>query len=295
MWLGNFRGNTYSRRHVTLDPELEEFWRFSFDENGEQDLPTMLDHVLAITGRQKLVYIGHSMATIAVWIMMNNRPDMNAKVELMVGLAPVAAAVLHPANPLVVGAMVVNKVDPIPPVQAPPHPQAVQLLNLTGQYELLAQDSLISGLKEKLFSTASGRHPSLSTAQGQPGARATPLAAQDLLPTWSINRHAPSGTSSRTLLHWGQAQAHPPLPAPGRHHRPPHRILLPDGGREHSTARGAHATRVPAGQGHLPRPAVLGGGRLAHAARRGGRHRRGAARAHQLSQGEGRRLDFIPL
>jgi lysosomal acid lipase/cholesteryl ester hydrolase len=123
VWLGNFRGNTYSRRHLTLNPDLEEFWRFSFDEHGQQDLPSMLDHVLATTGRQRLVYIGHSMGTLAFWVMMNVQPEMNAKVELMVGLAPVAAAVLHPANPLVVGAMVVNKVttpvllsapDPLP-------------------------------------------------------------------------------------------------------------------------------------------------------------------------------------
>jgi lysosomal acid lipase/cholesteryl ester hydrolase len=119
VWLGNFRGNTYSRRHLTLDPELKEFWRFSFDEHGQQDLPAMLDHVLAITGRQRLIYIGHSMGTLAFWIMMNVRPEMNAKVELMVGLAPAAAPVLHPANPLgqtvwanPLGAMLIKKVTP---------------------------------------------------------------------------------------------------------------------------------------------------------------------------------------
>jgi lysosomal acid lipase/cholesteryl ester hydrolase len=57
VWLGNFRGNTCSRRHITLDPELEEFWQFSFDEHGQQDLPAMLDHVLATTGRQRLAVL----------------------------------------------------------------------------------------------------------------------------------------------------------------------------------------------------------------------------------------------
>ena len=28
VWLGNYRGNTYSRGHCSLDPEKSEFWRF---------------------------------------------------------------------------------------------------------------------------------------------------------------------------------------------------------------------------------------------------------------------------
>lgn len=122
VWLGNFRGNTYSRRHTSLDPAAQPFWRFTFDEMGRHDLPTMLDYVLEVTSSSRLVYIGHSMGTMAFWIMMNLRPWMNSKVasmafylvqvKLMVGLAPVAAATIHPLSPLTAMAPVAGQVTP---------------------------------------------------------------------------------------------------------------------------------------------------------------------------------------
>lgn len=41
VWLGNNRGNYYSRKHVALDPKKdeEEFYTYSFIELGKHDLP----------------------------------------------------------------------------------------------------------------------------------------------------------------------------------------------------------------------------------------------------------------
>ena len=69
VWIGNFRGNTYSRNHCNMDPDKNDFWHFSlvlwclrnagllhmpyvfrWDQMGKWDLPAMIDTVLLYTG-----------------------------------------------------------------------------------------------------------------------------------------------------------------------------------------------------------------------------------------------------
>ena len=67
MWLGNFRGNRYSRNHLKMNPDKPPFWRFSIHELGKYDLPAMVEHILRETGMPSLSYVGHSMGTTALW------------------------------------------------------------------------------------------------------------------------------------------------------------------------------------------------------------------------------------
>ena len=48
VWLGNNRGNIYSRYHLEFDPDgnAEEFFDFSFYEMGKYDQPAIVSAIL---------------------------------------------------------------------------------------------------------------------------------------------------------------------------------------------------------------------------------------------------------
>lgn len=87
--MGNARGNTYSRKHVTMKPTSSSFWKFSWHEIGYYDVPAMIDYILKETGVKKIQYIGFSQGTTVFWVMMSTRPEYNEKVSAMQALAPV--------------------------------------------------------------------------------------------------------------------------------------------------------------------------------------------------------------
>ena len=90
VWLGNYRGNSYSRGHCDLNPKNKEFWNFSWDEMGKYDLPAMIDRILLVTGQDKIFYVGHSMGTTGFMVMANERPEYQDHIHLANFLAPVA-------------------------------------------------------------------------------------------------------------------------------------------------------------------------------------------------------------
>merc|ERR1719341_557851 len=59
VWMGNYRGNTYSHDHLDDSISEKDYWSFSWDEMARYDLPTMLTHMMAVTGAEKFHYIGH--------------------------------------------------------------------------------------------------------------------------------------------------------------------------------------------------------------------------------------------
>ncbi|XP_055678088.1 lipase 3-like [Lutzomyia longipalpis] len=109
VWMGNCRGNTYSRRHISLNPDTSsKFWDFSFHELALYDLPATIDYILKKTGRKKLSYVGHSQGTTSMFAMLSLLPSYN---DLIVSAHALAPAVLlgHLKNPAV--HIVINILD----------------------------------------------------------------------------------------------------------------------------------------------------------------------------------------
>ena len=95
VWLGNSRGNRYSRQHIQWNPDgnrmnRNNFWDFSFHDVGTIDLPAMIDYVLDETSFEQLHYIGHSQGTTSFFVMASELPNYNDKIISMQALAPVA-------------------------------------------------------------------------------------------------------------------------------------------------------------------------------------------------------------
>ncbi|RZC33244.1 Abhydro lipase domain containing protein [Asbolus verrucosus] len=89
VWLFNTRGNVYSRKHKTLNPDQDaEYWDFGIEEMGYYDLPVTIDYILNLTNQKDLFFLGHSIGSSAGLISCSLRPEYNEKIRLFLALGP---------------------------------------------------------------------------------------------------------------------------------------------------------------------------------------------------------------
>ncbi|KXJ18069.1 putative lysosomal acid lipase/cholesteryl ester hydrolase [Exaiptasia diaphana] len=89
VWLGNIRGNRYSRRHVKYTPLNPKFWDWSFEEMADKDIPAMINYALKVTGQDQVFYIGHSQGTLVGFLSFSTNPQIAKKIKLYIALAPI--------------------------------------------------------------------------------------------------------------------------------------------------------------------------------------------------------------
>jgi pimeloyl-ACP methyl ester carboxylesterase len=88
VWMGNSRGNVCSRKHMFYNSMNDsQYWEFSWHEMGIYDLPAMIDHILNVTGHEKLFYVGYSQGATQFYALASYLPEYNDKIIAMHGLA----------------------------------------------------------------------------------------------------------------------------------------------------------------------------------------------------------------
>ncbi|KAK9450877.1 Alpha/Beta hydrolase protein [Limtongia smithiae] len=91
VWVGNNRGNKYSKKHVLMSSADAAFWDFSMDELAMYDIPDTIEYVLDATGAGDLAYIGFSQGSAQAFGALALYPALNRKVRVFVALAPALA------------------------------------------------------------------------------------------------------------------------------------------------------------------------------------------------------------
>ncbi|XP_067005413.2 lipase 1 [Anabrus simplex] len=88
VWMGNARGNLYSKNHTTMKPTDPQFWKFSWHEMGIYDMPATIDYILTTTGHTKLFCVVYSMGNTMTYVLLSMRPEYNSKMRLVISLSP---------------------------------------------------------------------------------------------------------------------------------------------------------------------------------------------------------------
>ncbi|XP_077607999.1 lysosomal acid lipase/cholesteryl ester hydrolase [Crocuta crocuta] len=184
VWMGNSRGNTWSRRHRTFSVSQEEFWAFSYDEMANYDLPASINFILNKTGQEQVYYVGHSQGTTIGFIAFSEIPELARKIKIFFALAPVASV----------------KFAPSPLTKLGEFPDSL-LKHLFGVKQFLPQNSFLKWLSTHICS-----HVILKELCGNAFFILCGFNEGNLnmsrVPVYVS--HSPAGTSVQNILHWSQ-------------------------------------------------------------------------------------------
>ncbi|XP_037952579.1 lipase 3-like [Teleopsis dalmanni] len=188
VWMGNARGNTYSKDHTTKSSWLPPFWDFSWHEIGLHDIPTMLDYVLFITDERELHYVGHSQGTTAFMVMLSQLPRYNSKIKTAHMLAPVGY-MTHMTSPFAI-------------IAAPLLGQPTLLSELIGSSEFMPSNKLLSLLGSQACKDKAIFQPMCENILFLMGGWDSSHLNSTLMP--EICQTHPAGSSTKQLLHYLQ-------------------------------------------------------------------------------------------
>ncbi|XP_063540386.1 lipase 3-like [Cydia strobilella] len=190
VWMGNARGNKYSRRHVSKHPAQPDFWQFSNDEIALHDLPAMIDYALNTTHQEKMYYIGFSEGTTTFFALASSRPVYNDKIIMMYALSPMVY-MSHTRSPLL-------------KMIAPNSPFYERLHQILGHSEFKPTQEVIQTVGGDMLTKKFGcKHVASNVNMVMSGM--VDNYDPKIMPM--IASHLPAGASTRQIKQYGQAVA----------------------------------------------------------------------------------------
>ncbi|XP_052132581.1 lipase 3-like [Frankliniella occidentalis] len=188
VWLGNFRGNRYSRKHKRMTTSDKAFWEYSWHEIGFYDVTAMIDYILNNTRRESLVFVGHSEGTTALLAAASLRPEYNGKVSMFIALAPVAF--FNNVNTILMRFMIA--MEPLMELGA----------NILGQYDIKPHPPLIRFVTDHMCNKKLvGRWVCTNVVFRAIGFNGQQVDKEQIL---TILKTMPAGCAFRELSHYSQ-------------------------------------------------------------------------------------------
>ncbi|RMC11810.1 hypothetical protein DUI87_11936 [Hirundo rustica rustica] len=92
VWIGNSRGNSWSRKHQEFEFYQQEYSAYSFHELAMYDLPATINYILQKTGQEQLYYVAYSQGTTTGFIAFSSIPELDRKIKMFFALAPVTVS-----------------------------------------------------------------------------------------------------------------------------------------------------------------------------------------------------------
>lgn len=191
VWLGNFRGNTYSKAHAWLPVNSKEYWAFSWDEMAQYDLPTMLNYVLNVTEQENLHYIGHSMGTMTAFALFSEDHSWESKIVNFHALAPVAK---------------VGHIGGIMKLIAPLSTDIGWVLKAFGENQFLPSDAITKWLAKYVCGLLVTVNPVCDDILFLIAGPDSKQLNKTRVPVYVA--HTPAGTSTQNILHFAQGVNH---------------------------------------------------------------------------------------
>ena len=191
VWVGNSRGNKYSRNNQFVDQKDKKFWDYSFQEMGRYDVPANIKFILEKTGAKKIIYVGHSQGTSQMFAALSD-PDVsayvNSKVSKFIALAPIVYMAFQES--VLIRTASSNKL-------------LVDASHLFQGYEWVPGKCSQSALQFKFETFVCNTVPLFCNPAISISDRDGTYNNQQRMPLFL--QHYPSGTSLRTLLHYAQS------------------------------------------------------------------------------------------